>query len=141
VIAYPVMLTPDEDTWLVTSRDFPELTTFGTSKEAALFYAVGALREAIAARFAYREDIPLPSRPRKGERLVTLPAQAAIKLMLFRSMLEKGLRKSDLAARIGVHKQEMDRIFSPTHATNLAKIEKAFAALGKELDIAVIDAR
>lgn len=141
MIAYPVKLTPDEDTWLVTSRDFPELVTFGVSKDEALTYAVGALREAIAARFAYREDIPLPSRPRKGERLVTLPAQAAIKLLLYRSMLDKGVRKSDLARRIGVHKQEMDRIFSLNQATNLGTLEKAFAALGKALDIEVVDAR
>jgi antitoxin HicB len=141
VIAYPVKLTSDEDTWLVTSRDFPELTTFGVTEDEALAYAVGAFREAIAARFAYREDIPLPSKPRRGERLVALPAQAAVKVLLYRNMLDKGLRKSDLARRIGVHKQEMDRIFSLGQATSLTKLEKAFAALGKALDIKVVDAR
>jgi antitoxin HicB len=141
VIAYPVKLTPDEDTWLVTSRDFPELTTFGMTKDEALAYAVGAFREAIAARFAYRETIPLPSKPRRGESLVTLPAQVAVKVLLDRNMLDKGLRKSDLARRIGVHKQEMDRIFSLNQATSLTKLEKAFAALGKALDIEVVDAR
>ena len=141
MIAYPVRLTRDEDTFLVTSRDFPELTTFGVTKREALAYAVGALREAIAARMNYREDIPHPSKPRKGEAVVALPMQAEIKVLLYRNMMDEGLRKTDLARRIGVHKQEMDRIFKLGHATNLAKIEKAFAALGKSLDIAVIDAR
>jgi antitoxin HicB len=136
-----VKLAPDEDTWLVTSRDFPELTTFGMTQEEALVYAVGAFQEAIAARFAYRREIPLPSKARRGERLVALPAQAAVKVMLYQSMRDKGLRKSDLARRIGLHKQEMERIFNLSQATSLVKLEKAFAALGKALDIEVVDAR
>jgi antitoxin HicB len=141
VIAYPVRIRRDEDTWLVTSRDYPELATFGVTKSEALRHAVNAFREAIAARFAYRENLPLPSKPRRGELLVVLPAQAAIKLLLYRSMLDKGMRKSELARRIGVHKQAMDRIFDPNQGTNLATLEKAFAALGKALDIEVVDAR
>ena len=138
--AYPVKLTPDEDTFLVSSRDFPELVTFGITKPEALAYAVGAFSEAIAARIAYREPIPIPSVAERGEHLVELPAQAAVKILLYRIMLDQGYRKSDLAERIGVHKQEMDRIFKLGHATSLPKLEKAFAALGKKLEFSVIDA-
>lgn len=141
MISYPIKVAPDEDTLLATSRDFPELTTFGFALDDTLGHAAGALQEAIAARMAYREDIPEPSKPRRGEHLVALPAQAAIKIMLYRGMQAKGIRKADLARQIGVHKQEMDRLFSLNHATSLAKIEKAFAVLGKRLDFEVVDAR
>jgi len=37
VIAYPVELAPDDDgTFLVTSPDFPELTSFGDTIEESL---------------------------------------------------------------------------------------------------------
>ena len=47
MIAYPVILTPDSNgTLLVTSPDFPELTSFGDTLEDALEWARGALLEA-----------------------------------------------------------------------------------------------
>ena len=62
MIAYPVILTPDDnDTLLVTSPDFPEVTSFGNSIEDALERARGALLEAIEARIHDREPIPPPS--------------------------------------------------------------------------------
>jgi hypothetical protein len=36
-----------------------------------------------------------------------------------------------------LHRQEVDRLLDLNHATSLARIEKAFATLGKTLDIAV----
>ncbi len=60
MLTYPVKLAADEGTFLVTAPDFPELTTFGDTREEALSYAVGALKEAIAARIASRDDIPSP---------------------------------------------------------------------------------
>jgi antitoxin HicB len=56
-------------------------------------------------------------------------------------MWKDGVRKADLARRMDLHRQEIDRLLDLNHATNLAKIEKAFAALGKTLDIAVADAQ
>ena len=63
---YPVNLTLDNGTFLVTSPDFPELTTFGEDIEDALSHAVGAFLEAIAARRAHGYDIPKPSKPEQG---------------------------------------------------------------------------
>jgi antitoxin HicB len=140
MISYRVKLEDDEGTVLVTSPDFPELVTFGEDREDALSYAVGAFSEAIAARMAHREAIPVPSKGRPAEPRVALPLQVEIKVRLYQSMDSKGVRKADLARRMGLHRQEIDRLLDLNHATSLARIEKAFAALGKTLDIAVIDA-
>ncbi len=70
---YPVNLTPDNGAFLITSPDFPELTTFGKDVEDALSHAVGAFLEAIAARRAYGHDIPEPSKPDHGQRVVHVP--------------------------------------------------------------------
>lgn len=68
---YPVILVEDDnDTLLVTSPDFPELTTFGEDREDALAHAVDAFEEAIAARIHDGEEIPPPS---TGDAYVDVP--------------------------------------------------------------------
>jgi antitoxin HicB len=135
VIAYPVTLTPDDNgTILVTSPDFPELTTFGDTAEDALERARGALLEAIEARMHDREPIPPPS---AGKHLVALPAQAAIKVFSYQALESEGVRKSDLARRMNIPRQEVDRMLDLNHGTALPKMELAFAVLGKQLRLSV----
>ena len=135
MIAYPVKLTPDDNgTFLVTSSDFPELTSFGETVEDSLKRARGALLEAIEARMHDREEIPRPS---AGKHLVKLPAQAAVKVLLYQVMQAEGVRKAELARRMRIPRQEIDRILDLNHGTVLPKMELAFAALGRELDVAV----
>lgn len=140
MISYRVKLEDDDGTVLVTSPDFPELVTFGEDRDDALSYAAGAFSEAIAARMAHREPVPLPSKGRPSEPRVALPLQVELKVRLYQSMDSQGVRKADLARRMDLHRQEIDRLLDLNHATSLAKIEKAFAALGKTLDIEVADA-
>jgi antitoxin HicB len=135
MIAYPITLTAEDNgTLLVTSPDFPELTSFGDTVEDALSKAQGALLEAIEARIHDREPIPRPS---AGKRLVTLPAQAAVKVLLYQAMRADGVRKSELARRMRIPRQEVDRILDLNHGTALPKMELAFAALGKQLSVGV----
>ena len=141
MISYRVQLAPDDNgTFLVTLPDFPELTTFGDTREEALSYALSALEEAIAARMSDRQEIPLPSRGRAWDSRVSLPMQASLKVLLYQAMWSEGVRKSDLARRMSIHKQEVDRILDLNHATNLSKLERAFDVLGKKLSIGVQDA-
>jgi antitoxin HicB len=135
VIAYPVTLTPDENsTFLITSSDFPELTSFGETIEDSLERARGALLEAIEARIHDREPIPPPS---AGKHLVPLPAQAAIKILLYQALESEGIRKSELARRMSIPRQEVDRMLDLNHGTALPKMELAFAVLGRQLRVEV----
>lgn len=141
MIAYLVKLVPDDNgTILVTAPDFPEVITFGDNREEALRHAVGAFREAIAGRIHDKEPIPAPSKIRKGEPFVVLPLQTEVKVRLYESMQEKGVRKAELARRMKLHRQEVERILDFDQATSLSKIESAFAALGKSLHIEVTEA-
>ena len=47
---YPVTLTPDGETWLVTFVDVPEAITFGSDEKEALRKAVMAQQSALEAR-------------------------------------------------------------------------------------------
>lgn len=133
MLAYPVVLTPDDnDTLLVRSPDFPELATFGDDTEDALLHAVDALEEAIAARIAHKEDVPLPSR---GRHRAALSTQTAAKILLYRSMREQGMTKAKLARALGWHAPQVDRLFDLNHASQIGQLERAFHALGLELEI------
>ena len=60
--AYPVNLIDEYDgTVLVTSPDFPELTTFGADRAAALAHAVGAFAEANRMGIHAPMDVPAPT--------------------------------------------------------------------------------
>ena len=88
MLEYPIMLEEDDnDTLLVTSPDFPELTTFGDDRAEAIARAVDALEEVIAARMYDREEIPLPS---SGEIYATLPAGTSVEVLRYRRTRARG---------------------------------------------------
>jgi antitoxin HicB len=140
MIRYRVKLTPDDnDTFLVTAPDFPEVITFGETRDEALHYAVGAFREIIAAKIHYKEPIPAPSKIRAKDDFITLPLQTEMKVRLYQSLNDSGIKKADLARKLNVHRQEIDRLFDFRQSTSIGKLESAFAALGKTLSFEIAD--
>jgi antitoxin HicB len=140
MIRYRVKLTPDDNgTFLVTAPDFPEVITFGETREEALHYAVGAFREMIAGKIHYKEGIPEPSKIRTKDDFITLPLQTEMKIRLYQSLNESGIKKAELARKLNLHRQEIDRLLDSKQSTSIGKLEAAFAALGKTLTMQVTD--
>jgi antitoxin HicB len=140
MLAYPIDLQRDtNETLLVTFPDFAEAVTFGDDESDALLRAGGALETVLAARIDDQEDIPLPSAA-AGRPCVLLPALTAAKVLLYRAMREGGVRKADLARRLGWHGPQVDRVLDLNHASRLDQIEAALAVLGKRLSIDLADA-
>jgi antitoxin HicB len=140
VIKYRVILAPDDNsTFLVTSPDFPEVTTCGDTREDALKYAVGAFQEIIAGYVHYKKSIPKPSKIRAKDEFITLPLQTEMKIRMYESMRDSGMRKSELARKMKLHRQEMERLLDFNKSTNLDRIESAFAAMGKRVSFEVAD--
>lgn len=134
--SYPIRLTEDDNgTFLVTCAAFPEVTTFGETEGEARTHALSAIEEAIAARMADREAIPAPG---PGGRIrVVLPAQTTAKILLYQAMIERHLSKAQLARTLKVHRPEVDRLLNLRHSTRMDKLEDAFHALGKRIQIGV----
>ncbi len=135
MLSYPVKLTPDDNTFLVTSPDFPELKTFGETRDDALMYAVGAFSEAIAARIAYREDLPTPS---KGQTRVALSTQTALKVLLYQAMRDGKVNKAELARRLHCHGPQVDRLLDLNHASRLDQIDAAFNVVGQRVSVEAV---
>lgn len=134
MLSYPVILEPDDnDTLLVTSPDFPELTTFGDDREEALARAADALEEAIAARMHNRQDIPPPSH---GADYAPLPTLAAAKATLYQAMRDHGISKAQLAQRLDWRLPQVDRALDLNHRSRLDEMDAALKAVGRQLTIA-----
>ena len=67
---YPVTLTPDDGTVLVTFADVPEAITFGADEDEALLNAIDALETALSFYVDARKPLPVASKPRRGQRTV-----------------------------------------------------------------------
>jgi antitoxin HicB len=140
MLAYPIDVERDTNrTLLVTFPDLAEAVTFGEDESDALLRAIDALETVLAARIDDREDIPLPS-PAAGRPCVVLPALTTAKVLLYRAMREAGIRKAELARRLGWHGPQIDRLLDLNHASRLDQIEAALAVLGKRLAVDLADA-
>ncbi|MDT6961535.1 type II toxin-antitoxin system HicB family antitoxin [Cupriavidus sp. SZY C1] len=136
MFSYPVILTRDSNgTLLVTFPDIPEAISVGNDEADALAQALDALEAALDIYFDMRRPIPLPSKPRRGQRTVTLPALVTAKVLLANEMLAQGVRKAELARRLDVHMPQVDRLLDLRHSSKLEMIEKALGSLGRRLDV------
>ena len=134
---YPVTLTPDGDTLLVTFADVPEAITFGADEDEALLQAVDALETGLSFYVESRKPLPSPSKPKRGQKTVRPGALEGAKLGLYQAMTEQGIRKAELARRLGWHVPQVDRLFDLRHASKLDQIETAARSLGRTVEVRV----
>ena len=134
---YPVTLTPDDGSVLVTFADVPEAITFGADEQEALMQAVDALESGLSFYVDARQPLPTPSKPKRGQKTVRPSAMECAKLGVYQAMTDQGIRKAELARRLGWHMPQVDRLFDLRHASKFEQIETAAAVLGKRLVLSV----
>jgi antitoxin HicB len=132
---YEVTLDADEnDAFLVTAPQFPEVTSFGNSIEEALVHGRNAIEEAIAGRIAEGQNIPHPLRKTKGRgHFVEVPALVYLKSALYMICRKKGVSRAELTRRLGWHREQVDRLFRLDHNSQIDQLEAAFKAIGVPL--------
>jgi len=134
---YPVILEAQpEGGFVVTFPDVPEAITQGEDKDESLLYAVDALETALSFYMDARKPLPVPS-PAEGRPAVRPSALECAKLGVYQAMIEQGLRKTDLARRLGWHLPQVDRLFDLNHASRFDQIEAAARALGRHIEVRV----
>src|SRR5271168_1937934 len=139
--AYPAKATRGKDgRILVEFVDLPRVATDGRDKREAFEEAMDALGSDLSIRLSRREDIPAPSAPKRGQRMVPVPLWLAPKLALFVAMRDQRVNNSELARRLGVHERVVRRMMNPRHATKAEKIQAALRVLGKQMTVEVRDA-
>lgn len=125
-------------TYLVEVPDLPEANSVGDDQDEALLNAADAIGTALEIYFDERRAIPLPSKARKDQPTVVLPAIEEAKVLLWNEMQAQNIRKAELARRLNVHMPQIDRLFNLKHSTKVEFIEQAAKALGKKLQVTLL---
>lgn len=89
-------------------------------------------QDALIASMDHR-TVPLPSKAKKGEYLIDLPASLFAKALL----LNEIITNIERAKRINAKPQEVQRIVNLNHSTKIDTISKALSASGKHLELKV----
>lgn len=139
---YPASFLPEDNGkgFHVRFQDLPEALTGGVDLADTLAQAADCLAEAIAGRIARGDEIPTPSKLKRGQYPVSVPLYLAPKLALYLAMREGSMRNTELAKRLGVSETVVRRMLDPKHNTKPEKIQAALAALGKRIVITFEDA-
>jgi antitoxin HicB len=121
----------------ITFPDIPEAITQGDDLEDGMQQASDALETAIDIYFDEKRSVPLPSVPKRGQKLVDLPASIAAKVLLHNELLAQGIERAELARRIGMPRQHILRLLDPHHNTKIDTLQLALQALGKHLEVRI----
>jgi antitoxin HicB len=135
---YQAEFKPEGDVIVVTFPDVGYGATQGATEAEALEMAADFLVMAIGDLIKQGKQLPR-ARARRGRkyRWIKLPALAGVKMELYRELKSSGVRKAELARRLGISRGNMDRLFDLHHSTRLELLEAAFAVLGRRLSIGV----
>ena len=68
---------------------------------------------------------------------VEVPSSVVAKVLMLNAFIDSGLSQVELAARMGVKKQEVTRLFDLKHSTKIDTIQRALLALGRRLELSV----
>lgn len=99
--------------------------------------AADALLTAMDFYFEDKRPVPSPSKAKKGEELIALPASASAKILLLNEMIAQGVTPSELARRLRTRPQDVNRIINLGHVTKIDTIADALLTLGKHLEISI----
>ncbi len=134
---YPATITKDGRDLLVTFKDVPEAITFGKTESDALSKAVDALETGLSFYVDARKPLPKPSKAKRGQRLISPSALESAKLGVYQAMMNQGIKKAELARRLGWHMPQIDRLFDLKHSSKFDQIEAAATVLGCHIEITV----
>ena len=140
MLAYPVKLKldPESGGYVVSFSDIPEAITQGETVDEALAMAAEALETAMDFYFESKRMVPMPSVPRRRQRVIELPASVSAKVLLLNEMLKQKVQPAELARRMKVTPQEVNRLMKLHHNTKIDGIAEALKALGKTLEMRAV---
>lgn len=136
-MGYPVNIQPDGNGWMVSFPDIPEALTGGDTLEEALDMAQDALETALEFYFDDKRSVPAPSKPKKGQAVISLPVSMAAKVLLLNEMIAQHVRPAELARRLNTTPQEVSRLTTLGRPTKIDSIAAALASLGKSLEVSL----
>ncbi len=117
------------------------MVTQGESLTDAKHMAADGLKLILSSYIEKGMELP-KSKTKKAARLASggTVRAGAMKLALYLEFHEVRMSKTELARKMGIVKQQVDRLSDLQHFSRVEQIELAFSAFGKSLTISVQDA-
>src|SRR5262245_3863515 len=108
---YPAVFEADakDGGFVVRFPDFGWGATQGDTVAEAMNAAADLLETLIGEHIRKKEALPPQSKPQKGMKVVHLPILVDAKVSLYYAMKKAGVRKAELARRLGVQKSQIER--------------------------------
>lgn len=137
MLTYCYTLTPDTNgTNLIQYPDLPEGASVSESEHDQQANAAEGLEAVLQMYIDARRPIPLPKA--LGDGSVTLGALPTAKVLLSNEMVRQGVRKTEMARRLGIHNPQADRLLDLGHSSKMEAIEAACQELGRRLDVSLL---
>ncbi len=139
MLRYPFKLeAAEEGGFVVSFPDIPEAITQGEDQDDALLQAADALETALDFYLEEGRPVPLPSKPKRNQPVVELPTSLAAKILLLNEMTAQKVRPAELARRLNITPQEVNRLVNIHHTSKIDGVTGALRALGKTLEIRAV---
>jgi antitoxin HicB len=143
MVSYQALFEPDREVggFVITFPDFGWGVSQADTEDEALVMAEDLLATMIGDHIKHSQAIPVATKLRGARyRQISLPALQSVKVELYQAFRASGMRKAELARRIGIPKSNLERLFDLRHHSRLEQLEAAFIALNKRLWFEVRDA-
>ncbi len=140
MLGFNALFEPEREKggFVVTFPDFKWGVTQGAAETEAMEMAADALAMIVADSIERGEDLPRPKKLRGRKfRTIYLSALHSAKAELYMAFKASGIRKAELARRLGIPKTTVNRLFDFRNHSRLDRLEAAFAALGLRLAMEV----
>jgi len=136
---YPIMLSSNEEGgYIVQVRGIPEINSEIWDMNELQETAVDALISGAEIYLDYKkEPFPMPEKAQKEDTLIMLPMSVFSKILLRNLMLTLNIKPIDLANKMGIKPQEVNRIMSLRHNTKIDTVHLAVKALGKDFQLEI----
>jgi antitoxin HicB len=139
MLKYPANFEPaEEGGFVITFPDIPEAISQGEDVDDAMVHAADVLESALDWYLEDGRPIPAPSKPKRGQYLIELPASLSAKVLLVNEMVSQKVRPAELARRLKITPQEVTRLIDVHHTTKIDGIAVALKALGKTLEMRAV---
>lgn len=139
--AFPYRLEPEQPEGLLLQFiDIPEAHSYAaTEADAGGDRPLDCLIAALGGYLKLGRPIPRPS-PARGQPVAILPPLIAAKLALYEAMRVQRVTRSALARRLGLQENAVRRLLDLDHRSHIDQLDRALAALGKRLEVRVLEA-
>ncbi len=131
---FPCNIKPDEEEggwgFVVSFPDIYGANTGGKTFKESIILAEDCMVVALSAYIHLGHELPTPSPYQDGQELLTVQPVIAAQLDLYTAMREQGISRAELAERLGVGGEDVDRLLSLDYRTPIGQVLNALRAVG-----------